>query len=88
MKCKYCVQSLALQIVCEGGILFGPKYRQALFAAYIPMEVQLLKCSYHSTKTALFRGNTLARVGGAPDSCRWDDCNSKSLLFYSPWNDA
>lgn len=45
MKCKYCIQSLALEIGCEGGILFGPKYRQALFGGYIPVEVQLFKCS-------------------------------------------
>lgn len=29
MKCKYSVQFLALEIGCEGGILFGPKYRQS-----------------------------------------------------------
>ena len=45
MKCKYCVQSLALEIGCEGGILFGTKHRRALLRGYIPMEVQLFKCS-------------------------------------------
>lgn len=56
MKCKYCVQSFSLEIGCEGGILFGPKYRQSFICglySYGSAAVQMQQRHHCSVETRL-----------------------------------
>lgn len=53
-----------LKLGVKEGFCLGVNTGKALFVGYIPMEVQLFKCSWYPTKTALFCANTLAESVG------------------------
>lgn len=85
MKCKYCVQSSALEIGCEGGILFGRKYRQSFICglySYGSAAVQMLLVP---NKDSIVLCKHACGVGGALASCRWDNSNSKGLSLSDAW---